>query len=224
MSAILLAIIGWDPKGWDQLFRALAPQHDIRLWPEHLGNPADVSYACVWRPPHGMLADVVGFAPDRLDAALRDAVDAHVLQFTSSGRGYTFRHALLAEAVYDDLLPGERVRLHAAYAAVLAERPERSRAELARHALASHDLVTAHRASMGNEEDDGDIEPILAAEEVQKLLDDLPEREAEVLRLYHLKSLNYRQISKQLGIPENSIGPILARGREMARRAAEHRR
>ncbi len=56
MSAILLAIIGWDPKGWDQLFRTLAPQHDIRLWPEHLGNPADVSYACVWRPPHGMLA------------------------------------------------------------------------------------------------------------------------------------------------------------------------
>ncbi len=56
VSAILLAIIGWDPKGWDQLFRALAPQHDIRLWPERLGNPADVTYACVWRPPHGMLA------------------------------------------------------------------------------------------------------------------------------------------------------------------------
>ena len=30
--------------------------------------------------------------------------------------GYAFRHALLAEAVYDDLLPGERVRLHAGYA------------------------------------------------------------------------------------------------------------
>jgi glyoxylate/hydroxypyruvate reductase A len=56
MSAILLAIIGWDPKGWDQRFRALAPQHDIRIWPESVGNPADISYACVWRPPHGMLA------------------------------------------------------------------------------------------------------------------------------------------------------------------------
>lgn len=30
--------------------------------------------------------------------------------------GYAFRHALLAEAVYDDLLPGERARIHAAYA------------------------------------------------------------------------------------------------------------
>jgi len=57
MSAILLAIIGWDPKGWDQLFRALAPQHDIRLWPESTASPTDVAYACVWRPPHGMLRD-----------------------------------------------------------------------------------------------------------------------------------------------------------------------
>ena len=56
MSAILLAIIGWDPKGWDQLFRTLAPQRDIRLWPESTANPADVTYACVWKPPHGMLA------------------------------------------------------------------------------------------------------------------------------------------------------------------------
>jgi glyoxylate/hydroxypyruvate reductase A len=56
MSTILLAIIGWDPKGWDQLFRTLAPQHDIRLWPENVGDPAKVTYACVWRPPHGMLA------------------------------------------------------------------------------------------------------------------------------------------------------------------------
>ena len=56
MSAILLAIIGWDPKGWDQLFRTLAPQHEIRLWPESTANPADVAYACVWKPPLGMLA------------------------------------------------------------------------------------------------------------------------------------------------------------------------
>ena len=55
MANILLAIIGWDPKSWNQRFRAAAPQHDIRLWPERVGDPADISYACVWRPPHGML-------------------------------------------------------------------------------------------------------------------------------------------------------------------------
>jgi glyoxylate/hydroxypyruvate reductase A len=57
MSTILLSIIGWDPKGWEQRFRALAPQHDIRVWPENIGDPARVDYACVWQPPHGSLAE-----------------------------------------------------------------------------------------------------------------------------------------------------------------------
>jgi glyoxylate/hydroxypyruvate reductase A len=57
MSAILLAIIGWDPKGWVQLFRSFAPQRDVRLWPESTGNPADVAYACVWKPPRAMLGE-----------------------------------------------------------------------------------------------------------------------------------------------------------------------
>lgn len=76
---------------------------------------------------------------------------------------------------------------------------------------------TAHRAAVDNE-DDGAFEPVLAADEVRRILDDLPEREADVIRLYHLKSLNYREIGKQLGIPENSVGPILARAREHARK------
>ena len=56
MSNILLAIIGWDPKGWELRFRALAPQHKIRTWPERAGEAADMDYACVWNPPHGVLA------------------------------------------------------------------------------------------------------------------------------------------------------------------------
>ena len=100
------------------------------------------------RVDHAMLAEVADLPTDRLDRALRDAIDAHVLELTASGRGYTFRHALLAEAVYDDLLPGEMVRLHAAYAQALAARADHSSAELARHARASHDLATAYLASV----------------------------------------------------------------------------
>jgi DNA-binding CsgD family transcriptional regulator len=100
------------------------------------------------RVTHEMLEAVAGLPDGRLDEALRDAIDAHILQLTPSGRGYVFRHALLAEAVYDDLLPGERVRLHAAYAAALAGWPDRRAAELARHARASHDLRTAYAASI----------------------------------------------------------------------------
>lgn len=99
------------------------------------------------RVSHELLETVVELPAGALEQALREAVDAHILQPTPSGRGYTFRHALLAEAVYDDLLPGERVRIHAAYARAEAGR-EGSPAELARHARASHDLPTAYRASL----------------------------------------------------------------------------
>src|SRR5690606_15937818 len=59
------------------------------------------------------------------------------------GHGYAFRHALLQEAVYNDLLPGERTRLHAAFARLLT-----SPAELAHHSLAGHDLPVARAASV----------------------------------------------------------------------------
>ncbi|MGH8963573.1 MAG: helix-turn-helix transcriptional regulator [Jatrophihabitantaceae bacterium] len=103
------------------------------------------------RVSHELLASVVELPGSALDTALRDAVDAHILEPTPSGRGYTFRHALLAEAIYDDLLPGERVRIHAAYAAALkalASRGMTGNAELARHSRASHDLATAYDASL----------------------------------------------------------------------------
>ncbi len=80
----------------------------------------------------------------------------------------------------------------------------------------------AHRQAVSRDSSD-EAEPIAAAEEVERMLADLPEREANVVRLYHLKFLNYRQIGKQLGIPENSVGPILAKARQNLRRTAEQR-
>ena len=100
------------------------------------------------RVAHDLLTTVVELAPSALEAALREAVDALILEPTTSGRGYTFRHALLAEAVYDDLLPGERVRIHAAYAAALAASGSGHSAELARHARASYDYPTAYESSL----------------------------------------------------------------------------
>lgn len=96
---------------------------------------------------HDLLAGVVGLDAEALDRALRDAVDRNVL--VPFGASYAFRHALLGEAVYDDLLPGERVRLHAAYAqALCCHVAAGTAAELARHARAAHDPVTAVRASI----------------------------------------------------------------------------
>ncbi len=96
---------------------------------------------------HELLAAVVGLEPVRLDRALRDAVDSNVL--VPSGSSYAFRHALLGEAVYDDLLPGERVRIHAAYVdALCCHAAVGTAAELARHSRAAHDVVNAVRASI----------------------------------------------------------------------------
>jgi DNA-binding CsgD family transcriptional regulator/tetratricopeptide (TPR) repeat protein len=97
---------------------------------------------------HALLAAGTDLGVAALDAAVRAAVEANIL-VSSDGEHYAFRHALLAEAIYQDLLPGERVRLHAAYAEALASRAvDGSAAELSRHAWASHDLLTAARASI----------------------------------------------------------------------------
>jgi predicted ATPase len=84
---------------------------------------------------------------------LRDAVEHSILVPSADGRSYGFRHALLQEAVYDDLLPADRVSLHRRVAdALVADSTLRSRwhaveaAELARHRDAAGQLDLAFEA------------------------------------------------------------------------------
>lgn len=98
------------------------------------------------RVPHDLLTAVADLPDRQLDDALRELIDAHIIDVPTSDR-YYFRHALLAEAVYDDLLPGERVRQHAAYVQALKNQTVAgTAAELAGHATRSHDLATAFEA------------------------------------------------------------------------------
>jgi predicted ATPase len=53
-----------------------------------------------------------------------ELTENHLLVADRSGNGYAFRHALTREAVYDDLLPGERQQLHRAVARALTDEPE----------------------------------------------------------------------------------------------------
>ncbi len=99
------------------------------------------------RVTHELLAVAADLDDAALDEGLRTAVERNIL--VASDRHYAFRHALLGEAVYDDLLPGERVRLHGSYAAAIgAGRARGTAAELARHALLAHDDETALTASI----------------------------------------------------------------------------
>jgi glyoxylate/hydroxypyruvate reductase A len=42
---------------WQAQLARLSAEIDIRVWPE-IGNPADINYALVWRPPAGLLASL----------------------------------------------------------------------------------------------------------------------------------------------------------------------
>lgn len=55
------------------------------------------------------------------------------------------------------------------------------------------------------------------AEEVQVLLQQLPEEEAAAIRMFHLEHRSYGEIGSHIGIPENSVGPLLSRARERMR-------
>ncbi|WP_446459019.1 helix-turn-helix transcriptional regulator [Streptomyces zingiberis] len=95
-----------------------------------------------------LLAAVTGMGDDELIETLRAAVGAGVLVPTGDGDGYRFRHALLREAVLDDLLPGERSRLSRRYAEALEAdpalvRPEQRAARLASYWYTAHDAVKA---------------------------------------------------------------------------------
>ncbi|SEP09583.1 ATP-binding protein [Trujillonella endophytica] len=106
---------------------------------------------------HELVAAVSGLPATELEPALAEAVHRHLLVVSPDGR-YRFRHALLREAVLADLLPGERVRLHAAVAAHLADHPGAgTAAERAHHARESNDLPTALTASLEAAADAGRV-------------------------------------------------------------------
>jgi DNA-binding NarL/FixJ family response regulator len=104
-----------------------------------------------------LLAEVSARPEADLEEPLREALAAQLLVGDPANEErYRFRHALLAEAVYDDLLPSERRRLHAAYAAALDARSVPDGAEgasllaaLAHHATAAHEPVRALGAWIG---------------------------------------------------------------------------
>ena len=109
--------------------------------------------------PERLLVGVSGLGDADALAALRQCVEAQLL-VVDAADGYAFRHTLARDATYDDLLPGERVLLHSAYADTLARHPElldgasvSVAASLAHHAYAALDLTRALQASVeaGNE-------------------------------------------------------------------------
>ena len=100
--------------------------------------------------PQAWLAAAAGLDDNATRGAARAAVDRGLLIAGDDGTSYHFRHALLRQAVLDELLPDERVALHHAIAAALTADPAVAVgidriAELARHWDASRDASSALR-------------------------------------------------------------------------------
>ncbi|WP_347585225.1 AAA family ATPase [Streptomyces sp. B6B3] len=74
------------------------------------------------RVEHELLRAVAGLDEDALIEALRAGVGANILQ-AEEDDAYRFRHALVREAVDDDLLPGERARISRRFAEALEAEP-----------------------------------------------------------------------------------------------------
>ena len=75
-----------------------------------------------------LLAALVSWPQDRLSRALREALESGLIERLPDG-GFDFRHALLREAIYDDLLPSERARMHRLIAERLSARLDTATAE-----------------------------------------------------------------------------------------------
>ncbi|WP_119727148.1 helix-turn-helix transcriptional regulator [Thermomonospora amylolytica] len=126
----------------------------VQKLPEETQETLRLASAGGTRIEHALLAAVSGMDDTALTRVLRPAVEGNVL--VVDGDGYAFRHALIREALHDDLLPGEHTRLHTRYAEALENEPElvpsgRLWVELAHHWYSAHDptwaLVSAWRAA-----------------------------------------------------------------------------
>ena len=115
---------------------------------EHAGRLVEVAAVAGNEVGHDVLAEVCGLSGSELAIGLREAVAAQLLVVdpTATAERYRFRHALVQEAAYDQLLPSERRTLHAAYAKAIDGTPApggvaaASRlVEIAHHWTAAHE-------------------------------------------------------------------------------------
>jgi DNA-binding NarL/FixJ family response regulator len=134
-----------------------------------------------------LLAQVTGLDAGRLIAAIRPAVAANVL--VTSADGYSFRHALIQEAVHADLLPGEHAAIHTQFArAIDADHSlvPRGRADIekAHHWYSAHNttgaLAASWRASVQASNAVAHAERLMLLDRVLELWEQVPDASAQI--------------------------------------------
>jgi RNA polymerase sigma-70 factor (ECF subfamily) len=83
----------------------------------------------------------------------------------------------------------------------------------------SHSAETLLQQAAAHTHRDG-VQRLTDRDEVERMLEELADDEARIVRMYHLEGKTYREISTEVGMPENSVGPLLSRARDKMRRAS----
>ena len=191
-----------------------------------------VASAAGQRVDPALLAAVTGMDEATLYESLRECVGRQILvpDPTAGIERYAFRHALLQEAVYDDLLPGERTRLHSAFARTLesiAMGPGGHASELAYHWYAAHDIPRAFTwavaAAIVDTESYAFPEALAQYERALELWDQVPNPEALIGRdridllaaaagaaAYHEPPLAVSCVQQAIRLAEEASDPVRA--------------
>jgi len=192
------------------------------------------------RVPDRLLAEVARLDEAELFAALREALESHLLVVDQTGRGYEFRHALTRDAVYEDMLPGERVRLHAAYGETLARAPGLAgddtgvAAALAHHWYAALDLPRALPASVSAGQAMTSYAPAEAQRHLERALEiwprvaDAEERtgldQVEVIRLAADAAYRAGAVDRAVSLLDQALADLPAEGDSVRRALVIERR
>jgi len=185
------------PTGCDEIPDSLADllQQGVRRLPEGTQEVLRVASAGSGSTSHALLAKVTGRTEDELTAAIRPAVAANVLVTTADG--YAFRHALIREAVHDDLLPGEHSGVHTRFALAIEADPGlvsggRADIERAHHWYSAHNttgaLTSAWQASAQASRAVAHAERLMLLARVLELWDQVPDA-AERIAVDHVRVL-----------------------------------
>ena len=134
-----------------------------------------------------LLEQVTGYDVVKLTAAIRPAVAANVL--VTTGDGFSFRHALIQEAVHADLLPGEHSAVHTRFAQAIdadaALVPQgRADIEKAHHWYSAHNttwaLIGSWQASIQASNAVAHAERLMLLDRVLELWEQVPDATAQI--------------------------------------------
>jgi RNA polymerase sigma-70 factor (ECF subfamily) len=172
---------------------------------------------------------------DQAPRAWQDFVDrflglvVHVANHTAGARGISIDQATRDDLVSDvflTLITGDYAVLRrfrrncslATYLTVISRRViSRRLLQSTSSSNGEHQNGLVGEGLPPGQTSDPTIQRIDDQEEVQKLMLRLDPKEANVVRMYHLEGKSYDEISRTVGISENSVGPVLSRARQKMR-------